>query len=91
MLFDWAPWKAGSNERKHGLPFQFGVRVFEDSLHVDIDASRDEDGEHRRKAIGAIGGKLYSVVYTIRDPVSWIISVRRTNPKEDRLYANLRS
>ena len=43
-----------------------------------------------RKAIGAIDGKLYSVVYTIRDPVIWIISVRRTNPKENGLYANLR-
>lgn len=90
MLFDWAPWKADSNELKHGVTFGFAVGVFQDPLYVDVDASRDEDGEQRRKAIGMVEGKLYSIVYTNRGPAIWIISARRTNPKEDRLYGEIR-
>ena len=56
MIFDWAPWKADSNTRKHRVTLGFGVRVFDDPWHVDVDASRDEDGEKRRKAIGLVAG-----------------------------------
>jgi uncharacterized protein len=91
MVFDWDVNKAEANERKHRLSFSYVSRVFQDPGHVHFDASRPEDGEIRRKAVGVIGGKRYCVVYTMRDEVCWIISARRTNPKEDRLYADLRS
>lgn len=90
MLFDWAPWKAGSNQLKHRLTFEFGTRVFEDPLHIVYDVSRPQDGEERRKAVGLIEGKLYCVVHTMRGGVCWIISARRTNPGEDKAYGNLR-
>jgi uncharacterized protein len=91
MLFDWDETKAEANQQKHGITFTFASRVFEDARHVDFDASRAEDGELRRKAVGVISGKRYCVVYTLRGETCWIISARRTNPREDRLYASLRS
>jgi uncharacterized DUF497 family protein len=90
MRFSWDPSKALSNRAKHGISFDFALRIFEDAAHIDVDASRDEDGEQRRKAIGRVDGKLYSVVYTRRGAITWIISARRTNPKENRYYGGIR-
>ncbi len=91
MPFDWAPWKADSNELKHQVTFGFAVRVFADRKHMTYDVSRPEDGEERRKAVGLVEGKLYCLVYTMRGDVCWIISARRTNSEEDKAYGNLRA
>ena len=40
----------------------------------------------RRKVVGMIEGRLFTVVYTVRDDVTRIISARRCNAKEGRLY-----
>jgi uncharacterized protein len=91
VKFDWTLSKADSNERKHGLDFRFGIRVFKDRRHIIYDVSRSKDGEERFKAVGMVDGKLYCVVFTMRDDVCRIISARRTNAGEDRAYANLRT
>ncbi|QCK86512.1 BrnT family toxin [Phreatobacter aquaticus] len=84
--FDWHDDKAASNLIKHGISFGEARSVFLDPLRIDIDASREEDGELRRKTTGLLAGRLFSVVYTLRDDVHWIISARRANPKEIRTY-----
>ena len=89
--FGWNPEKAERTFADRGISFEFAVRVFLDPSHVDFDATRIDDGEIRRKAVGLIEGKLYVVVYTLRGDTRWIISARRTNAKEDRLYAQVRS
>jgi uncharacterized protein len=71
---------------QHGVPFPYAVRVFLDPQRVDFDASREGDGEVRRKTVGLIEGRLYVVVYTDRDGVRRIISARRTNVTEQRAY-----
>ncbi len=84
--FEWNDAKAGSNLAKHGVPFRYATRVFLDPRLVEFDASREVDGEARRKAVGLIDGKLFIVVYTNRGGVYRIISARRTNAKEERAY-----
>jgi uncharacterized protein len=84
--FDWHDEKAASNLKKHGISFGDARRVFLDPFRIDIDASRQVDGEPRRKTTGLIAGKLFSVVYTLRGEVHWIISARRANPTESRRY-----
>lgn len=86
LRFGWDERKALSNALKHGVSFEFTSRVFDDPAYVDADASREADGENRRKAIGMIDGKLY----TLRFSTVWIISARRANPKEDRQYGHIR-
>jgi uncharacterized protein len=87
-LFDWGQAKAASNLAKHGVDFEFGMRVFLDENHIEIDVSRERDAEQRLKAIGAVDGSLFSVVFTLRDDVRRIISVRRSNRSEEKAYGD---
>jgi uncharacterized DUF497 family protein len=86
MIFDWDPSKADSNQVKHGRTFGLAGRVFSDPKLIVYDVSREQDGEERQKAVGMVEGKLYWVVHTMRGEVCWIISARRTIPKEDKAY-----
>jgi uncharacterized DUF497 family protein len=85
--FEWDTVKAAANERKHRTTFEFATAVFLDPQVVIEDTTRPSDGEQRSKAIGDIEGKLYAVVFTRRGAIYRLISARRTNPKEDRIYA----
>jgi uncharacterized DUF497 family protein len=84
--FDWDPAKDASNERKHGVPFSYATAVFLDPRAVDFDVSRPEDNEPRRKVVGSIEGRLFTVVYTVRNGLVRIISGRRSNDQEARRY-----
>jgi uncharacterized DUF497 family protein len=84
--FDWDDVKASVNEAKHSVRFDYAAAVFLDDHRLDLDTTRADDGEERRKAIGLIDGKLYTVVYTLRGSVCRLISARRSNAKEGRSY-----
>lgn len=84
--FEWDDAKASVNEAKHAVPFIYATRVFLDDNRVDFDATRQADGESRRKVVGAIAGRVYCVVYTLRGGVCRIISARRANGKESKAY-----
>jgi uncharacterized DUF497 family protein len=86
--FEWDEAKAANNLAKHKLSFWSARFVFADPKMVVVDAARTADGESRCKAIGAYQGKLYAVVFVLRDGVCRLISARRTNAKEDRIYGN---
>ncbi|QCI66448.1 BrnT family toxin [Phreatobacter stygius] len=83
--FDWHDAKAASNLTKHKLSFENARGVFLDLERIDIDASREQDGEVRRKTIGMLDGKLIAVVYTVRDDVHWLY--RRAEPTGQRRAA----
>jgi uncharacterized DUF497 family protein len=87
--FEWDDAKAASNFAKHGIRFESAMAVFSDDARVDIDASRPADREMRRKAIGVIGERLFTVVYTERQGVVRIVSARRSNANESRAYASI--
>ncbi len=84
--FEWDDAKASANEFKHRVRFDYAAAVFWDNNRLDLDTTRADDGEERRKAIGLIEGKLYTVVYTLRGSVCRLISARRSNAKEGRSY-----
>ncbi len=86
--FEWDERKAESNFDKHRLSFPYATRVFLDPERVEIDASREQDGEARFTAIGMIDDKLYVVVATGRGSVQRIISARRANRAEERAYGH---
>ncbi len=48
--------------------------------------SREADGEARRKAIGLIEGRVFTVVYVQRKEATRIISARRANATEKKAY-----
>jgi uncharacterized DUF497 family protein len=84
---EWDEANAEAHLAKHGVPFDFAARVFLDPGRADFDATHAEDGEVRRKAVGMIEGKLYTVVYAPKADAAWIISARRANAQETRRYA----
>jgi uncharacterized DUF497 family protein len=84
--FEWDDAKASANEAKHRVRFDYAAAVFWDDNRLDLDTTRADDGEERRKAVGLIEGKLYTVVYTLRGSVCRLISARRSNAKEGRSY-----
>ncbi|HKH34278.1 MAG TPA: BrnT family toxin [Beijerinckiaceae bacterium] len=86
--FEWDEDKAAINFITHGVAFPFAVAVFLDPDCVVFDSSRREDGEERLKAVGRVGRRLLSVVFTLRDGRRRIISARRANRPEERRYAD---
>ncbi len=86
MLFEWDERKAAQNVTKHGVPFEYAVRVFLDPRRLDrLDARRDYS-EERRLTLGRIEGRLFAVAYTPRGPVIRMISARKANEREQRNY-----
>ena len=62
------------------------MRVFDDPFHEVLPSFRPVDGEDRYKAVGLVGGRLYTAVYVWRDDKIRLISVRRSNASEQRDY-----
>jgi uncharacterized DUF497 family protein len=87
--FEWGDAKAESNLAKPRVPFDYATRVFLDEVVIDFDTSRESDGEARRKAVGQIEGRVFTVVYALRGNVIRIISARRANAMEKKLYGQV--
>ena len=85
-VFEWDEAKALANLAKHGVPFEYAAAVFLDPLGIDFDASRPGDGELRRKFVGRIEGRLFTVVYTRRGDSLRLIFARRSNAREEQDY-----
>ena len=47
---------------------------------------RPDDGEERFKAVGRIGHRVFTIVYTMRGEFVRLISARRANAAEEKLY-----
>ena len=88
-VFEWDDAKAASNLAKHSVPFDYATRVFLDEAIVDFNASREADGEARRKAVGVIEGRVFTVVYVQRKEAIRIISARRANATERKAYGQI--
>ena len=86
LLFEWDEAKADANLRKHGISFASATQILLDQDALELDASRPPDGEVRRKVIGMIDDRLFTVVFTLRGDVRRLISARRANPKEKRCW-----
>jgi len=76
LRFLWDPRKAVSNERKHGVGFPEATTVFDDPLSVTI-ADPDHSLEEQRVLV---------VAHSERGESIRIISVRRVNRRERRIY-----
>ncbi len=86
MEFEWDNKKNESNKEKHKISFERAVKVFDDQNKVIYESDSKDYGEKRYLAIGFIFEVLFTVVYTIRDTIHRIISSRRANEKETKIY-----
>lgn len=60
--------------------------VFEDGRRLDYPDARYNYGEDRRVAIGMALGHVFTVAYTMRGPVTWLIAAWPANRKERQRY-----
>ena len=86
MTFEWDDPKAAQNIAKHGVPFEYAVRVFLDPHRLDSEDTRRDYSEERRLTLGEIEGRLFVVAYTPRGKVIRGISARKANQREQRQY-----
>ena len=86
MEFEWDEAKRAVNLAKHGLDFAdvAGLNWDEAAIRPDL---RFQYGEDRFRAFCMLDGELFSIAYTLRSTVVRILSFRRANRKERRLYA----
>ena len=84
--YEWDERKAGQNIAKHGVPFEYAVRLYLDPHRLDAEDVRHDYGEERRLTLGKIEGRLYVVAYTVRGKIIRLISARKANEREQRKY-----
>lgn len=83
MVFEWDEAKNKINREKHGLDFD-AVFAFDWENALVVDRTRQGDRERRFAALGLYAGKTHTGVFTKRDRNIRIISLRRSNRKEER-------
>lgn len=84
IVFD--PGKDATNREKHGVSLSFGAEVLADPDRLDVLDVRLAHVEERFVAYGMVGKRVWVCVFTERDNVYRIISVRKANGRETKRY-----
>ncbi len=84
-MFEWDEAKRKSNLKKHGIDFD-AVWDFDWHTATLRKNTRADYGEERLLAYGMIGERLYALVYVHRKNAIRIISLRKANTREQRMY-----
>jgi uncharacterized DUF497 family protein len=72
------------NER--GLDLLDMGAVFEDHRRIDLADHRFDHGEERRVTIGRVCGRTFTLVYTMRGSMTWLITAWPSNKRERARY-----
>ncbi len=88
MKFEWDESKNTTNSEKNGIDFNDAKEVFKDENSKVAPDLRKDYGEERWKIIGKIYGSLVSVIYTVRNNATRVISARRASSIERNEYYN---
>ncbi len=86
MDFEWDPEKNRSNVTKHGIDFEDAISIFDGPVLEQITRNRGYC-KVRSLAFGVANGRVFAVVYTLRDKERRrIISARRASRRERKEY-----
>ena len=88
LRFHWDLRKALSNKAKHGVTFAEACQIFADVFAITIpDPDHGSDDELREVTIGSTGkSRIVVVAHVMADGVIRIISARKANAQETKLY-----
>lgn len=86
--YEWDAAKESANLIKHQIDFT-PVWTFDWRNAVIEETPRY--GELRYRAYGYIGDRLHTVIFTLRNDKCRVISLRKSNPREERQYAQSRT
>jgi uncharacterized DUF497 family protein len=84
MIFEFDEAKSADNKAKHGIDFYEAQKLWQDLDAMELPAA--SKGEVRKQLLARLGEKLWSAIFTERDPAIRIISVRRARPNEEAHY-----
>lgn len=85
MEIEFDPAKDAANLSKHGVSLARAADMDLGAARV-VEDDRTNYGEARFIALGTIGSRVHVLVFTMRDEVVRVISLRKAKPKEVRLY-----
>jgi uncharacterized protein len=85
MNYEWDDNKLACNLENHKVHFNLAEQFDWETALIEPD-NRKDYGEGRFAAFGLIGARLYCLVYTLRNDVKRIISLRKANPREVKRY-----
>ena len=84
--FEWDDAKAAANLARHDVSFETARRAFDDPYAILRNDFRDNYGEERFTLIGMVGDQVLYVAHTWRAGRIRLISARKAEPYERRLY-----
>jgi uncharacterized DUF497 family protein len=84
-VYTYDPIKAAKNLKKHRVAFD-AAADFDWSTALIVQDSRRDYGEVRYAAYGMIGARAHVLIFTPRDGTVHIISLRKANKREVKLY-----
>ena len=85
MRFEWDEKKRLSNIKKHGIDFIDVPAMFDGDIVTVID-DRFDYGESRYQTLGLLKSRVIMVVHTESETVIRIISARKANKDEEKVY-----
>jgi len=85
MEFEWDEIKSNANLVKHNLSFEDAHLVFAGDTVTMTDLRRPS-GENRMITYGSLAGRIVVIVHVPRAGKTRIISMRKANAREQRLY-----
>ena len=85
MKYEWDEAKKQKNFAKHGLSFEDAEQVFSGPC-VPFEDDRFAYGEERFVTLGLLAGRLVVIAHAPRDEGTRIISMRKGNRREQKIY-----
>jgi uncharacterized DUF497 family protein len=85
LRFTFDPAKNERNIAERGLPFELAAELEWETALI-IEDSRRDYGETRLRVLALLHGRLHAAVVTPRKNELRVISFRKANRKEERLY-----
>ena len=84
---EWDEKKSEANFKKHGFRFESAALLFS-GLYITQKDTRKDYGEHRFLSMGTLGknGRVVIVAYTPRAGKLRIISMRKANQREQKIF-----
>jgi len=85
LAYGWDYAKNRSNFAKHGLDFADAELVFAGPCVTFVD-NRFDYGEERFITLGLVAGRLVTIAHSPRGEATRIISMRKANRREQKIY-----
>jgi uncharacterized DUF497 family protein len=86
IVFECDAGKRTSLSQARGFDLLDMAEVFADPDRLDFPDLRFDYGEERRVSIGLALGRIFTVIYTRRDRVTWLITAWPSSRKERSRY-----